>query len=217
MPSIALTSGLEMSVANIFCVGRNYTAHAKELGNAVEAEPVVFLKPTSALLREGSPIVLPEFSADVHHEIELVVLIGRNGKRVDRAAALSYVAGYGLGLDLTARDIQNVAKAKGLPWTLGKGFEGSACVSTFVPAPALPDPVDARFTLDVNGKRRQSGDARNMVFDIPFLISYLSHRFGLQAGDLIFTGTPEGVAALHSGDHLALRMGELIAADFHVA
>ncbi|HEY9101275.1 fumarylacetoacetate hydrolase family protein [Chitinimonas sp.] len=217
MPSIHFQDGSARAVANIFCIGRNYAAHAAELGNQVEPEPVVFLKPTSALLEEGQPLRLPAFSQDVHHEAELVVLIGQGGKHIAPEAALQHVAGYALGLDLTARDLQTVAKQKGLPWTLAKGFDGSACVSRFVPAAALPAPGEATFSLDVNGQRRQSGDCRMMIYDLPFLIAYLSDRFTLQAGDLIYTGTPAGVAALQAGDQLALSLPGLIDARFEVA
>jgi len=217
LPAIQFQSGETLAVANIFCIGRNYAAHAAELGNHVEAEPVVFLKPTSALLHEDTPIHLPDFSRDVHFETELVVAIGRGGKHIDKAHALEHVAGYGLGLDLTARDLQTAAKNKGLPWAVGKGFDGSACVSRFIAAAALPQPGLATFSLDVNGTQRQRGDCRMMVYDIPFIIAYLSSRFTLQAGDLIYTGTPEGVAALHAGDQLHLRLADLLDARFAVA
>lgn len=217
MAFVRITDGRDMEVANIFCIGRNFAAHAAELGNQVEPEPVVFLKPTSALLAEGQPIVLPRFSQDVHHEAELVVLIGRGGKQIARAEAMQHVAAYGMGLDLTARDIQSQAKAKGLPWAVAKGFDGSACISRFVPADQLPQPGHAQFSLDVNGQRRQTGDCTLMIYDIPYIIEYLSDRFTLQAGDLIYTGTPAGVAAMKSGDVMELRLGELIHARFEVA
>lgn len=217
MPAIRFTDGREMTVANIFCIGRNYAAHAAELNNPIEPEPLVFIKPTSALLHEGEAIRLPAFSNDVHHECELVVAIGKGGKHIAHDTALEHVAGYGLGLDLTARDVQTVAKQKGLPWTLAKGFDGAACISVFVPVSALPDPSEATFGLDVNGVRRQSGECKLMLHDIPKLIAYLSSRFTLQAGDLIYTGTPEGVAALHGGDALDLTMPGLIHARFKVA
>ncbi|GAB3243239.1 fumarylacetoacetate hydrolase family protein [Chitinimonas naiadis] len=217
MPQVHFQDGRAQAVANIYCIGRNYAAHAAELGNQVEPEPVVFLKPTSALLEEGQPLRLPVFSQDVHHEAELVLLIGQGGKDIEPAHALQHVAGYALGLDLTARDLQTVAKQKGLPWTLAKGFDGSACISRFVPASALPVPGEAQFSLDVNEVRRQTGDCKLMIYDIPFIIGYLSSRFTLQAGDLIYTGTPAGVAALQSGDRLALKLGGLIEAKFEVA
>ena len=217
MPHVHFQDGHARAVANIYCIGRNYAAHAAELGNQVEPEPVVFLKPTSALLEEGQPLRLPSFSQDVHHEAELVLLIGQGGKDIDPADALHHIAGYALGLDLTARDLQTVAKQKGLPWTLAKGFDGSACISRFVPASDLAAPGQAQFSLDVNEVRRQTGDCTLMIYDIPFIIGYLSSRFRLQAGDLIYTGTPAGVAALQSGDRLVLKLASLIEAKFEVA
>jgi 2-keto-4-pentenoate hydratase/2-oxohepta-3-ene-1,7-dioic acid hydratase in catechol pathway len=217
MPLVTLLDGHTHPVANIFCIGRNYAAHAAELGNAVEPEPVVFLKPTSALLHEGMPLTLPDFSQDVHHEVELVLLIGQGGKCIPRHQALAHVAGYGIGLDLTARDRQGEAKQKGLPWTLSKGFDGSACLSRFLPASAVTHPQALHFHLDVNGVRRQTGDTRLMVYDLGFLIEYLSTRFTLQAGDLIYTGTPAGVAALAPGDVLDLDLNGQLQARFTVA
>ena len=217
MKSIQFMDGSRHAVANIYCVGRNYAAHAAELGNAVEQEPFVFLKPTSALRGEGEPLQLPAFSSDVHYECELVLMIGQDAKHVLAEAALSHVLGYGVGLDLTARDLQAIAKEKGLPWTLSKGFDGAACVSRFIPASALPDPGQISFSLDIDGERRQSGDTRLMVHGIPALIAYLSSRYTLLAGDLIFTGTPQGVGPLCSGQQLALDLAGQVQARFDVA
>ncbi|WP_374539221.1 fumarylacetoacetate hydrolase family protein [Chitinimonas taiwanensis] len=217
MPVIRFTDQRELPVANIFCIGRNYAAHAAELGNQVEPEPVVFLKPTSALLHEGTSIPLPPHAQEVHYEGELVLVVGQGGKHIPRATALAHIAGYGLGLDLTARDLQSRAKEKGLPWSVAKGFDGSACVSAFLPAAALPEPGEAQFWLDLNGQRRQNGDARLMIYELPFIIEYLSSRFSLQAGDLIYTGTPAGVGALQSGDVLEMGLADLLRARFTVA
>ena len=208
-------AGAQQRVSSIFCVGRNYAAHAAELGNAMEEEPVVFLKPAAALLHGGQPLQLPAFSQDVHYECELLVLIGRDADNVGEDDALQYVAGYGIGLDLTARDVQSEVKAKGLPWTKAKGFRGAACVSDFVPAGAL-DPLAARFTLQVNGQLRQQGDTTLMRFSVPYIVSYLSQVYGLRAGDVIFTGTPEGVGQLHAGDVLQLDLG-VVQAQWQVA
>ncbi|MGC0152083.1 fumarylacetoacetate hydrolase family protein [Chromobacterium vaccinii] len=216
MNKIHMLDGTAISVANIFCIGRNYAAHVKELGNREELEPVVFLKPGSALSLEGRPIHLPEWTDDVHYETELVVLIGRGGKRIAREDALSHVAGYGLGLDLTARDRQSEAKARGLPWTLSKGFDQAACLSRFIAAEALPEPNRCRFSLSVNGQLRQSGRTELMLFDLAELIVYLSERFTLSPGDLIFTGTPEGVGKLYPGDRLSLRLEDRLQAEFEV-
>ncbi len=203
-------------VGNIFCIGRNYAAHAAELGNAVEETPLVFLKPTSALSLEDTPILLPSFSNEVHYETELVVLIGKDGKNICRENALDYVLGYGIGLDLTARDIQTQAKSKGHPWTLAKGFDQAACVSRFIDAKALPNPNQCRFTMKQNNQIKQEGNTALMLFDIPHLIAYLSKMFTLSAGDLIFTGTPEGVERVNPGDILNLKLADQISARFVV-
>ncbi|MCD4500734.1 fumarylacetoacetate hydrolase family protein [Chromobacterium vaccinii] len=203
-------------VGNIFCIGRNYAAHAAELGNKVEDEPLVFLKPTSALLDESLPIRLPAYSDDVHHECELVALIGKGGSDISPDAALSHVAGYGIGLDLTARDAQAEAKRKGHPWTKAKGFRGAACVSTLVPAARVADPQQLKFELRVNGQLRQNGDAGLMLFTLAEQISYLSRLYGLSDGDLIFTGTPEGVARIVPGDQLDLSLHGQVSAHWKV-
>ncbi|AUH50714.1 isomerase/hydrolase [Chromobacterium sp. ATCC 53434] len=204
-------------IGNIFCIGRNYAAHAAELGNPVEDEPLVFLKPTSALLDESEPIRLPDYSSDVHHECELVVLIGKGGDDIAPEQALGHVAGYGIGLDLTARDVQGEAKRKGQPWTKAKGFRGAACVSALVPAARVADPQQLRFDLRVNGQLRQNGDAGLMLFTVARQISHLSRLYGLSDGDLIFTGTPEGVARIVSGDELELSLHGQVSAHWKVA
>ncbi|MGQ5523809.1 fumarylacetoacetate hydrolase family protein [Chitinimonas sp. PSY-7] len=217
MPAIRFTDHRELPVANIFCIGRNYAAHAAELGNKVEPEPVVFLKPTSALLHEEQKVVLPAHSRDVHYEGELVLVVGTAGKNIHREAALSHIAGYGLGLDLTARDLQSSAKEKGLPWAVAKGFDGAACVSRFLSAEMIPQPLAASFWLDLNGVRRQDGDCMLMIYDLPCIIEYLSSRFALQVGDLIYTGTPAGVGALQSGDVVKMGLLDKLQAQFTVA
>jgi 2-keto-4-pentenoate hydratase/2-oxohepta-3-ene-1,7-dioic acid hydratase in catechol pathway len=216
MATVSL-AGRDVTVSNIFCIGRNYAAHVAELGNRPEAEPLVFLKPTSALLADGGQIELPVYSQDVHHETELVVLIGRDARHVAEADALDYVAGYGIGLDLTARDTQSELKAKGMPWTKAKAFATAACVSAFAPASAVANPQALTFSLTVNGERRQQGDTALMLFPLAQLISFLSQHYGLTAGDLIYTGTPEGVARLQSGDVLALGLDGLAQAQYTVA
>ncbi|PHV10809.1 fumarylacetoacetate hydrolase family protein [Chitinimonas sp. BJB300] len=217
MPAIRFTDHRELAVANIFCIGRNYAAHAAELGNRVEPEPVVFLKPTSALQHEDQVIALPTHSKEVHYEGELVLVVGKAGKHIRREAALEHIAGYGLGLDLTARDLQTAAKEKGLPWSVAKGFDGSACVSRFLPAQMVPQPLEATFWLDVNGTRRQDGDCTLMIYDLPYIMEYLSSRFTLQVGDLIYTGTPAGVGPLQSGDTVEMGLLDKLNARFMVA
>lgn len=204
-------------IRNIFCIGRNYAAHIAELGNRPADDPVVFSKPTSAVLQSGQDIPLPAHSQNVHFETELVLLIGRGGRQIKEADALSHVSGYAVGLDLTARDVQTRAKAQGLPWELGKGFDGSACLSSF--RPMLPDVAldNMEFTLNLNGQLRQHGKVANMLYPVPFIIAYLSQVFTLQPGDIIYTGTPEGVGPLNPGDDLILGLNGETAARFRVS
>lgn len=205
-----------ITIANIFCVGRNYAAHAAEMNSPTLEVPMIFLKPNSAIAREEKPIQLPAFSQDVHYETELVILIGKGGSDIAQENAWHHIAAYGIGLDLTARDIQAQAKTKGHPWTLAKGFKGAACVSQFIACSELQNPGDCQFTLRQNGELKQRGETRLMLFSIPYLISYISHTFGLTEGDLIFTGTPEGVGKLNSGDKLQLNLAGILAAEFTV-
>lgn len=184
--------------------------------NPLEDEPLVFLKPTSALVGEGEPLRLPNYSSDVHHECELVLLIGKDGRDIAEAEALGHVAGYGIGLDMTARDVQSAAKSKGHPWTKAKGFPTAASLSRLVPAERVADPQRLSFELRVNGELRQQGDTGLMLFPVAAIIAYLSRTYGLQAGDLIYTGTPEGVAAVRSGDRLSLKLEGLAAAEWSV-
>jgi 2-keto-4-pentenoate hydratase/2-oxohepta-3-ene-1,7-dioic acid hydratase in catechol pathway len=206
-----------INISNIFCIGRNYAAHAAEMGSAPTETPMVFLKPTSAIATEKSPILLPQFSVEVHYETELVVLIGKGGKNITESDALKHVAGYAIGLDLTARDLQSQAKAKGHPWLLSKGFDNSACVSQFIAPDAIPNPNDLHFSMELNGKLVQEGNTQLMLFSVPTLIHFLSRVFTLNEGDLIFTGTPEGVGPLHSGDRIHLSLANKLHADFNVA
>jgi 2-keto-4-pentenoate hydratase/2-oxohepta-3-ene-1,7-dioic acid hydratase in catechol pathway len=218
MPYIYMqASKSAIPVSNIFCVGRNYAAHAAEMGSPLLETPMIFLKPTSALAYTTTPITLPNFSNDIHYETELVVLIGKSGSDISTENALDYVAGYAIGLDLTARDIQAQAKTKGHPWTLAKGFKGSACVSDFIPRDQLPNAQECYFELTQNNQVKQRGDTRLMLFTIPTLIHYISSVFGLTEGDLIFTGTPEGVGKISSGDTLSLQLADIIFADFTVS
>lgn len=189
-------------VSKIICVGRNYAAHAKEMKAEIPEQPVLFLKPPSAILHDGGTIVIPKISRDLHHEVEMTVLIGRGGKNIDEHSALSHVAGYGVGLDMTLRDVQSEAKKKGLPWTLAKGFDTSAPLSEFVPAAAIADPHALEVELRVNGAVRQRGNTSSFIFRLERLISLISTHFTLEKGDVIFTGTPEGVAQAVPGDTL---------------
>ena len=189
----------------LICIGRNYGEHAKELGNAVPDEPVVFLKPASALIPHGGPIKLPAFSNDVHHEIELVfAIVRRNGQAcADRVT---------IGLDLTARDVQQELKAKGLPWEKAKAFDGSAYVAdSFTAVESFPAGHHIEFMLKKNGQVAQSGHSGQMIFDVPTLIANVERYMRLETGDLLFTGTPAGVGPLKAGDRLeGYMLGELL-------
>lgn len=200
----------------ILAIGRNYANHAKELNNSVPEEPIVFSMPDSALLKNNNDFYYPEFSQDVHHELEVVVKICRVGKNIPLEFAHRYYDEVGLGIDFTARDIQAECKKKGLPWEKAKAFDGAAPISKFLPKSRFVDINQLNFHLDINGKRIQTGNTSNMIFSIDYLISYLSKYFTLKIGDMIFTGTPEGVGPVVIGDHLeAVLEGEKLL-DFHV-
>ena len=187
----------------IVCVGRNYKEHIKELSNDFPTEPVIFLKPESALLRNNDPFYIPSFSNDVHYECELVIRIKCTGSGIDASAAYQYYNEIGLGIDFTARDIQNKLKDKGLPWEKSKAFDNSAVTGTdFISKDALPDINSIKFELRKNEKVVQSGDSALMIFPIDEMISYISGYFTLNVGDLIYTGTPAGVGAVVAGDRL---------------
>ncbi|WP_410497827.1 fumarylacetoacetate hydrolase family protein [Chitinibacter sp. S2-10] len=195
-------------INNIFCVARNYHAHAKEMGSSIADEPMVFIKPNSAVLQAGAAIELPSWSSEVHHELELVAIMGEGGKNIPAADALTHVAGYALGLDLTARDVQAAAKKAGNPWTLAKGFDGSAVLTDFVAAEGV-DSTAQVFDLKINGQLRQHANTRDMAFSVAELIAWISTKFTLQSGDLIYTGTPEGVGAIVAGDLLELEWAQV--------
>ncbi|WP_420461298.1 fumarylacetoacetate hydrolase family protein [Neolewinella sp.] len=187
----------------IICIGRNYAAHAAELGNARPERPIVFMKPGSAILPNNKPFYYPEYSKDIHYELEVVIKIAKNGRHVQPQFALDYIDSIGLGLDLTARDLQQECKEKGHPWEIAKAFDQSAPLSPdFVAPAALPDLGDIEFSLEKNGREVQHGHSRLMLFPLTELICYVSQFFRLQKGDLLFTGTPEGVGPLSQGDEL---------------
>ena len=184
----------------ILAVGRNYSEHAKELNNPVPTEPVVFLKPDTALLREGKPFFHPDFSNDIHYEVELVIKIGKEGKHIAEKFALNYIESIGIGIDFTARDIQEKCKQKGLPWEIAKAFDHSAPIGNFVNIAEFKDLKNISFSLKKNDEIVQSGNSSDMIFSFEQIISYLSKRFTLKKGDLIFTGTPAGVGKINIGD-----------------
>jgi 2-keto-4-pentenoate hydratase/2-oxohepta-3-ene-1,7-dioic acid hydratase in catechol pathway len=186
----------------IICICRNYAEHAKELNNAVPTEPVFFLKPDTAVLKNGSTFYLPDFSNDIHHELEIVIKISKAGKFIEPDFAHKYFDEIGLGIDFTARDVQQKCKEKGLPWEKAKAFDGSAPVGEFISKAELNDLGNIDFELLVNGTARQKGNSREMIFNISQIISYVSKFVTLKTGDLIYTGTPSGVAAVKEGDVL---------------
>ncbi|MBK8483343.1 MAG: fumarylacetoacetate hydrolase family protein [Saprospiraceae bacterium] len=186
---------------NIFCIGRNYMDHAKELNNPIPKEPVVFMKPGTAVLHNNKPFYYPNFTKDLHHEIELVFKIHKKGKAIQENQALSFISHVTIGIDFTARDIQQRCKEKGLPWEIAKAFDHSAVIGSWIPI----EDVDLnllQFTLLKNDEIVQEGNSKDMIFKLPNLIAYLSSYFTLNKGDLIFTGTPAGVSAVKIGDRL---------------
>jgi 2-keto-4-pentenoate hydratase/2-oxohepta-3-ene-1,7-dioic acid hydratase in catechol pathway len=200
----------------ILAIGRNYVNHAKELNNPVPAEPVVFSMPDSALLKSNNDFYYPDFSKDIHHELEVVVKISRVGKNIPMEFAHRYYEEIGLGIDFTARDIQSECKKKGLPWEKAKAFDGAAPISKFIHKSEFKDVNDLNFHLDINGERVQTGNTKNMIFSIDYLISYLSKYFTLKIGDMIYTGTPEGVGPVKIGDHLIADLEGNQLFDFHI-
>ena len=193
-------SSKEIQIGKILCLGRNYTEHAKEMKAEVPSAPVIFKKPSTAIIRNNEDIIIPKISSEPHHEVELIVAIGKNGKNIKANAAQEYVLGYGIGLDMTLRDIQNEAKKKGLPWSVAKGFDTSAPISELIPAEKITDPHNLIIQCTVNVSVRQRSSTREMIFSIEQIIEYISSIFTLESGDLIFTGTPEGVGAVNDGD-----------------
>ena len=186
----------------IICIGRNYAEHAKELNNAIPMEPVFFMKPDTALLKDGEPFYFPDFTKDLHHEIEIVIKINKVGKHINEQFAHKYYDEIGLGIDFTARDLQTIAKEKGLPWEKAKAFDGSAPIGKFISKTKLGNLSDIDFELKINGELRQVGNTKDLLFSFDQIISYVSKYVTLKVGDLIYTGTPEGVSAVQIGDKL---------------
>jgi len=190
-------------VRHIYCVGRNYAAHAREMGHDPDREPpFFFMKPADAVVMTGAELDYPLATKDLHHEIELVVAIGKAGVNIAEADALDHVFGYAVGLDMTRRDLQGEAKKMGRPWDTGKGFDQSAPISPIRPAAEIGHPSTGRIWLEVNGQKRQDSDLNHLIWNVPETIAYLSGLFHLAPGDLIYSGTPEGVAAVGPGDAL---------------
>lgn len=187
----------------IIAIGRNYAEHAKELNNPVPSVPVIFMKPDTAILKDNKPFYHPEFSSDIHHEIELVLKISKEGKHIAEKFAGNYFEEIGLGIDFTARDIQQRHKEKGLPWELAKAFDNSAPISKFISKSNFKDLNSLNIRLDLNGKTVQSGNTKDLLFSYEYIIAFVSKYITLKKGDLIFTGTPQGVGKVTIGDHLA--------------
>jgi len=192
----------------VIAIGRNYAAHAKELNNPLPSSPVIFLKPDTAVLKDNKPFYIPDFSSDIHYELEVVLKVCKEGKHIAEKFASSYFDEVGLGIDFTARDIQNIHKEKGLPWELAKAFDNSAAISHFIPKDKIEDLNNLQFELKINGATRQNGNTKNILFSFEKIISFVSQYITLKKGDLIFTGTPEGVGQVHQGDKLEAWIGE---------
>lgn len=197
-------SPLDLPAGKVVCIGRNYLEHIRELNNAVPETPILFMKPSTSLAALDEPIHLPIGRGECHHEVELAVLVGRELRNADTETARRAVAGYGVALDLTLRDVQSELKKKGHPWETAKAFDGSCPLSPFLKPDAVPDPQATDLALRVNGDIRQRGNTRQMMVGILELMAHISTHFTLRPGDVVLTGTPAGVGPLHSGDELIL-------------
>jgi len=186
----------------IICIGRNYVAHIREMNNDVSSEPVFFMKPDSALVTGNKPFYYPDFSSNVHHELEVVLRVDRPGRSIGEGSAGRHFKELALGVDFTARDLQNSAREKGLPWEIAKAFDYSAPVSSFLPVSKFKDIHDLSFRLDLNGKTVQEGSTALMIYSFEKIIAHVSRFISLKTGDLIFTGTPAGVGPVKPGDRL---------------
>lgn len=218
VPRVPVRGGGTFPVRRIFCVGRNFADHAREMGAAAPAskaergQPVFFHKPADAIVTDGAGVPYPPGTRDLHHEVELVAALGHDAPAgdLDAARALALVIAYGVGLDLTRRDLQGAAKAKGLPWDTGKGFDHSAPISELVPTAVVGELAPRTITLAINGQVRQHGVLSDLIWDVPEIIQELSKLYALKAGDLIFMGTPAGVAALSPGDRFTASLDGVV-------
>lgn len=199
-------SPLDLPVGKVVCIGRNYLEHIRELNNVTPETPILFMKPSTSLVALDEPIHLPVGRGECHHEVELAVLVGRELQNADAETSRQAVAGYGIALDLTLRDLQNELKKKGHPWETAKAFDGSCPLSPFLAPEALPDPQATDLALQVNGQLRQRGNTQQMMVSLFELMAYISTHFTLQPGDVVLTGTPAGVGPLQSGDILMLSL-----------
>jgi fumarylpyruvate hydrolase len=208
VPSLPIVGSTQrFALRRVFCIGRNYAEHAREMGATVDkSAPLFFCKPADAVVSDGADVPYPSATSDLHHEVEMVVALGAGGHDLEPAQAASLIFGYGVGLDLTRRDLQAQAKARSHPWDVAKGFDHSAPVSALCPASAARPNADTELQLSVNGELRQHARLGEMIHDVPEIIAALSQLFELKAGDLIFTGTPAGVAALQRGDRFEAQL-----------
>ncbi len=200
---------LDLPVGKVVCVGRNYAEHAKELNNPVPTSPILFMKPSTAVVALEPGFAIPQNQGECHHELEMSVLIGQPLKSADEAGAKKAVLGFGIGLDLTLRDLQNKLKEKSHPWEVAKAFDGANPLSGFVSTDRIADPEHTEIELTVNGAVRQKGNTSDMITPVYKLLAFMSRHFTLLPGDVVMTGTPAGVAALQVGDQLVLRLGDL--------
>jgi acylpyruvate hydrolase len=200
----------------IICIGRNYAEHARELNNPLPTKPVFFMKPDSALLLKNNPFFFPDFSNEIHYETEVVLKISRLGKNIQKKFAGRYFSTVGLGIDFTARDLQDICKKAGHPWEIAKAFDQSAVINRFIPIDTLPDRNAINFQLELNGAIVQNGNTKDLIFSFEDIIAYVSTYITLKTGDLIFTGTPAGVGSVKKGDHLIASMEGQVMLDFHI-
>ncbi len=199
---LIFVDGRTTPVGVMYGVGKNYAKHIEEMGDKVPDDPIIFLKPPGAYVRDGSTIELPDFSDEIHHEVELVAVIGKECRKIKKEEARKYIAGYAVGIDLTLRDVQRKAKEKGAPWAVAKGFAHSAPISKVIPAMRFSESPVFNLKLKVNGELRQSASTSEMLRTVEEIIEYLSGVFILEPGDCVFTGTPEGVGKIERGDEI---------------
>jgi acylpyruvate hydrolase len=200
----------------IICIGVNYRKHALEMGRQIPSEPVVFLKPDSAIIKNNKPFFLPDFSSEIHYEVEVVIKISKLGKGISPKFAHRYFDEVTLGIDITARDLQSRQSKAGLPWEISKAFDGSAPLGKFLPVASIKDMQDINFRLEINDKKVQESNTSDMIFGFNDIIAYVSKYFTLKTGDLIFTGTPSGVGQLHKNDNLVAFLNDKPLLDFEI-
>lgn len=218
MAELNFTNGEKLRLGVIYGIGQNYAKHAREMGSTLaRGEKIMFIKPTACYVPDGGAIELPDYSNDVHHEVELVVVIGKYAKNISKEEAWDYIAGFGIGIDATLRDLQKQAKEKGLPWAIAKGFRTSGPISKIVPITEFPrNKNDFEFELKINGEVRQVGNSVDMIYSVEELIEFLAQIFSLEPGDVIFTGTPEGVGKLNKGDKLHAELFNYVSLDIDI-